>query len=79
VQGVGYRLFARACARELGLDGWVRNLDDGRVELEACGPPERLDEFERLLRQGPRGGWVQAVSVVRSEGEGDGLGFQVRV
>ena len=38
VQGVGFRWWTRARARELGLDGTARNLDDGRVEVVAEGP-----------------------------------------
>ena len=38
VQGVGYRNFAQRAAVELGLTGYARNLDDGRVEVYAVGP-----------------------------------------
>jgi acylphosphatase len=58
VQGVGFRWFTRREAQELGLTGRVRNLPDGRVEVEAAGAPERLDAFRERLRQGPRGAWV---------------------
>ena len=53
VQGVFYRASAQSIARRLGLTGWVRNLADGRVEVVACGPEDRLAEFKRWLRQGP--------------------------
>jgi acylphosphatase len=53
VQGVFYRAATQAVARRLGLTGWVRNLRDGRVELVACGAPEKLQELERWLWQGP--------------------------
>ena len=54
VQGVGYRYFAEKSANELGLRGYVRNLDDGSVEAYAVGNPEQLSEFSGLLRKGPR-------------------------
>lgn len=53
VQGVGYRYFAQRTARNLGLDGWVRNLPDGRVECSATGPPRALETFEASLWKGP--------------------------
>ena len=53
VQGVGYRAFARARARELGLRGFVRNLPDGRVEVYAEGDEESLNRFLDHLREGP--------------------------
>ena len=58
VQGVGFRWFTRRAALELGLSGRVRNLPDGRVEVEALGEPGRLDAFRVRLRQGPPGARV---------------------
>ncbi len=58
VQGVGFRWFVRRAAQDLGLTGRVRNLPDGRVEVEAAGAPERLDAFRERLRQGPPGSGV---------------------
>lgn len=54
VQGVGFRYFARQTAGLLGLTGYARNLDDGRVEVYAAGPKDKLEEFSARLRQGPR-------------------------
>jgi acylphosphatase len=59
VQGVGFRWFARQAAREVGeLTGRVRNLADGRVEVEVAGDGARLDAFRERLRQGPPGARV---------------------
>lgn len=63
VQGVGYRLFALDAARRDGLHGWVRNLDDGRVEVEAEGTADALARFERALWRGPSHARVEAVAV----------------
>ncbi|MFD8006935.1 carbamoyltransferase HypF [Streptomyces mirabilis] len=49
VQGVGFRPFVYRTAAELGLDGWVANVD-GHVEGEVAGPPPALDEFAARLR-----------------------------
>jgi acylphosphatase len=54
VQGVGYRWWAQNWASQIGVSGWVRNCDDGSVEVYACGSAEQLDEFSMRLRQGPR-------------------------
>jgi acylphosphatase len=61
VQGVGYRAFAANAANLAGLTGWVRNLDDGRVEVYALGEPEQLSFFEGRLRQGPHFSDVRGV------------------
>jgi len=53
VQGVGYRDFAQRMADKLGLTGYVRNLDDGRVEVYAAGPPDMLSNLAAALRKGP--------------------------
>lgn len=52
VQGVGFRWFAHDTARTLGLTGWVRNLDDGSVEAEVEGEPEKLDDFLGRMKTG---------------------------
>lgn len=63
VQGVGYRFFVQREAASLGLTGWARNLEDGRVQVHACGPADRLDDLERALHTGPRAAHVQQVEV----------------
>jgi len=45
VQGVGFRHFALRLAKSMGISGWVRNLNDGSVELEAEGPKESIENF----------------------------------
>ena len=45
VQGVGFRWTAKYTARRLGLSGWVRNLDDGSVEMEAEGTERDIEEL----------------------------------
>ncbi len=52
VQGVGFRWWTRARALELGLTGWARNLEDGRVEVVAQGPRAGCEALLALL-QGP--------------------------
>ncbi len=61
VQGVGYRYFAQKAAAELGLRGYARNLDDGRVEVYAAGPEDKLSEFAGMLHRGPRWADVRGV------------------
>lgn len=61
VQGVGFRYFAQRVAVELGLTGYVRNLDDGGVEVFAAGPEEPISRFAALLRRGPRMAQVRTV------------------
>lgn len=53
VQGVGYRGFVEHVAVKLGLDGYVRNRRDGRVEVFAMGTPERLGQLRVALEKGP--------------------------
>lgn len=78
VQGVGFREFVRRHAQALGLRGWVRNLPDGSVELEAEGPRSALDELVRLVRQGPRLAWVERVETEWLPATGERGSFHVR-
>lgn len=63
VQGVGFRAFTQSQAVRRGLNGWVRNLSDGRVETEVEGAPARVDEFIQSLRKGSSLAHVQDVQV----------------
>ena len=54
VQGVGYRQFVFGRAHALALRGWVRNRDDGTVEVVALGTRPAVEQLLSLLRQGPR-------------------------
>lgn len=58
VQGVGFRWFVHREASELGLHGWVRNTEEGDVEIVASGTADNLNELRTSLRRGPRGSRV---------------------
>jgi acylphosphatase len=72
VQGVGFRATARDVALELGLTGFVRNLDDGSVEAEASGQVDRLERFLQRLHHhfGPKIHDVQS-STLPPEGDSE--------
>ncbi|MDR2758292.1 MAG: acylphosphatase [Spirochaetaceae bacterium] len=61
VQGVGFRYSACHEARRLGLTGWVKNTQDGDVEVFAEGPKEKIDALLQWLRRGPPGARVDSV------------------
>lgn len=61
VQGVGFRYFVQQVANDLGITGYTRNLDDGRVEVYAMGTVEQLNELSGSLWKGPRMSEVRAV------------------
>ena len=63
VQGVSYRASAAAHARKLGLVGWVRNLPDGSVELEAEGDDAKLAELVAWCEHGPPAARVTRVRI----------------
>ena len=64
VQGVGYRYFTQHAAEKLHVSGFVRNLDDGRVEVFAMGTTEQHQQLRALLERGPR---FSSVTEVRDE------------
>jgi acylphosphatase len=70
VQGVGFRYFIQRKARQLGLRGWVRNNDDGTVELVAEGPRPDLEQLMMAAEEGPRTARVQRVEVQWSSATG---------
>lgn len=77
VQGVFYRASAAAEASRLGVRGWARNLDDGRVEVVAAGDDAALAELSDWLWRGPPAADVDGVDVEEWDGE-VGETFEVR-
>jgi acylphosphatase len=70
VQGVGFRFFAERAARAAGVNGWVRNLVDGRVETVAEGDEEAVARYLERIGRGPFVGSVSGVDVEEREPEG---------
>ena len=77
VQGVYYRATTRDTARETGVDGWVRNLDDGRVEAVFEGGEDAVREMVKWCETGSRAAEVDAVDAEYENPEGLD-GFEVR-
>lgn len=63
VQGVGFRYFTHKNAQKLGLKGWVKNLDDGRVEAVFEGNPSDVRQMLNLCEKGPMGSYVKEIQV----------------
>ncbi|MFP6849584.1 MAG: acylphosphatase [Pseudomonas sp.] len=63
VQGVGFRQMTAAQAERLGLEGWVRNLSDGRVEVLFEGNEPAVAELTSWLQQGPDAAQVEALEL----------------
>ena len=66
VQGVGFRWSAAREAKNLGITGYVRNLSDGSVYIEAEGYQNHLKEYVEWCRKGPGSGYVESVETESS-------------
>ncbi|WP_254863681.1 acylphosphatase [Halovivax gelatinilyticus] len=77
VQGVYYRANTRDAAREAGLDGWVKNLPDGRVEVVFEGPEDAVEAVVEWCHEGSPAADVSDVAVDYAEPEGED-GFEIR-
>jgi acylphosphatase len=75
VQGVGFRWWTRARALELGLAGWARNLEDGRVEVVAQGSRDACEQLLALLSGSGTPGHVAGVTHRWSETKAGLQGF----
>ena len=79
VQGVGYRHWTAGTARDLGLDGWVRNRRDGTVEALFRGPDDAIERMLTACRSGPGSARVDTIERLDANADeaGDG-GFEQR-
>ncbi|WP_049984760.1 acylphosphatase [Halobellus rufus] len=77
VQGVYYRASTRDAASERDVDGWVRNLDDGRVEAVFEGPESLVEEMIAWCETGSPAASVDDVDVTYEDPEGES-GFTIR-
>jgi acylphosphatase len=77
VQGVWFRESCREEAHVAAVDGWVRNLGDGRVEVVLEGPRAAVDRVVAWCRRGPRRARIDHVEVVDEAPVGE-RGFRVR-
>ena len=78
VQGVGFRAATAHEARRANVAGWVRNLRDGSVEVEAEGPAQAVDALIRWLRRGPSLARVTGVEIDDSLPPAGLEGFTIR-
>ena len=78
VQGVGFRFFIEDAVRREGLTGFVRNLDDGRVETVVEGEIEAVERLEGALQIGPPLARVDALESETLPPTGRYVGFRVR-
>ena len=78
VQGVGFRYFILHQAQLLPLNGYVRNLADGRVEIEVEGEKSAIEQLFDLAKRGPRLAQVESVKIEWKESKGVYSHFGIR-
>jgi acylphosphatase len=76
VQGVGFRYTARSAAQQFEITGFVRNLDDGRVQIVVEGRADEIDGFLKRLRD-EMGQYIQDVDVSTSVASGEFERFEI--
>ena len=79
VQGVGFRYSVRHIAKGFNVTGWVRNLADGRVELQANGEADEVDAFLEGIRQSELGSLIRKESQNALTTPPDSHGFEIRI
>ncbi len=79
VQGVFFRSNTKQQAEELGLSGYVRNLEDGRVKIVARGDRKNVDRLVEWAKEGPAQARVDEIKVKNvADSSGSLDGFEVR-
>lgn len=78
VQMVGFRASTRRTANRVGIKGWVKNLEDGRVEVVAEGTPSKIEELIDFLHEGPPAARVEDVQITEEEPTEEFEQFRIR-
>ncbi len=78
VQGVFFRDSARQIAQSMGITGYVRNLQDGRVELVAEGEMDSVDKLVQWCHKGPPAAIVESVDIESEQYKGEFDLFEVK-
>src|SRR5437588_2143025 len=77
VQGVGFRFFTQRAAARHQVVGYVKNLDDGRVEALAEGPMKSVEAFKHELATGPRFSSVDHIEEINLDPSGSYSAFRI--
>lgn len=78
VQGVYYRATTREEAQERGVEGWVKNLEDGRVEVVFEGETDDIEDMVEWCHEGSSAARVEDVEVEWKDATGEFDGFGIR-
>ena len=78
VQGVSFRASIRSKAKQLNINGWVKNLRDGRVEAVFSGNTEDVEQMIDYVKKGPRLARVNKVELDEEEYKDEFNSFQIR-
>ncbi|MFO7819244.1 MAG: acylphosphatase [Halanaerobacter sp.] len=78
VQGVGFRAFTTRTAQGLGVNGWVKNLADGRVEAVFSGSQDKVANLLEEVKKGPSFARVDNIEIEDETYQGEYNDFQVR-
>ncbi len=78
VQGVGFRAHVQFSARQIGVTGWVRNVDYDIVEAVGEGEREKLEQFVHAVKTGPVASQVDESNVEWQNATGEFRDFQLR-
>jgi len=79
VQGVGFRYFTQRLASDLGLEGFVKNMPDGTVQVEVEGDQDSIESFIKRLYEGPAASRVSKIDTEDLPSGGDYGGFEIRL
>jgi acylphosphatase len=77
VQGVGFRWTAKRIAQGYDVSGWVRNLPDGRVELQVSGDDDEVAAFLGAIRESTMGGHIATEGTTQIEIPSPFKGFRI--
>jgi len=79
VQLVGFRSYIKKKADELGIKGWIRNLDDGRIEAVFEGEENNVKIILEYCKKGPISAEVKNLDMKKEEYKNEFKDFEIKV